>query len=239
MNFFTQQFQAPSREGTKKKNLPSKALWDVKASTATAVQPSFPSVKAFVRSAVLCVSGLVGPCKACRDICESCGKPRYRCTSADERLEASDDANKADEERVDTDDDEARLKSRREQTRAASKAEDSSPMLVSGDKNRMGRAPPERKSKDINSIKRVRAKRNTTKIEDGENEPDEDREVIEEQQLDEYRESPEPRYTPVESDPVQPQPSAFPTKTAKKTKPSKKIISQTVVYKEKEKVPKS
>ena len=58
-------------------------------------------------------------------------------------------------------------------------------------------------------------------------------------QLDEYRESPEPRYTPVESDPVQPQPSAFPTKTAKKTKPSKKIISQTVVYKEKEKVPKS
>lgn len=52
-------------------------------------------------------------------------------------------------------------------------------------------------------------------------------------ELDEHRESKEP--TPVEDLPAEPQPSAFPNKSTKKTKPSKKIISQTVVYKEKEK----
>ena len=38
-----------------------------------------------------------------------------------------------------------------------------------------------------------------------------------------------------EAIPAKPQPSAFAAKGTKKTKPSKKIISQTVVYKEKEK----
>lgn len=56
-------------------------------------------------------------------------------------------------------------------------------------------------------------------------------------ELDEHRESKDP--TPVEDLPAQPQPSAFPTKSTKRTKPSKKILSQTVVYKEKEKAPKS
>ena len=55
-------------------------------------------------------------------------------------------------------------------------------------------------------------------------------------ELDLHRESEDP--TPVQ-DPVQAQPSAFPTKAIKKSKPSKKILSQTVVYKEKEKAPKS
>lgn len=55
-------------------------------------------------------------------------------------------------------------------------------------------------------------------------------------ELDLHRESKDP--TPVQ-DPVQPQPSAFPTKATKKSKPSKKILSQTVVYKEKEKAPES
>ena len=55
-------------------------------------------------------------------------------------------------------------------------------------------------------------------------------------ELDLHSESEDP--TPVQ-DPVQPQPSAFPTKATKKSKPSKKILSQTVVYKEKEKAPKS
>ena len=39
--------------------------------------------------------------------------------------------------------------------------------------------------------------------------------------------------------PAKPQPSTFAAKGTKKTKPSKKIISQTVVYKEKEKPPMS
>ena len=45
--------------------------------------------------------------------------------------------------------------------------------------------------------------------------------------------------TPEDSAPAQPEPSAFATKATKKMKPSKKVISQTVVYKEKEKAPKS
>ncbi len=59
-------------------------------------------------------------------------------------------------------------------------------------------------------------------------------------QRDKHRESTEPAQ--VEEDiPVDPQPqlSSIPLKSTKKTKPSKKIISQTVVYKEKEKTPKS
>lgn len=59
-------------------------------------------------------------------------------------------------------------------------------------------------------------------------------------QFDTHRDSTEPAQ--LEDVPVEPQPqlSAFPIKsTTKKTKPSKKIISQTVVYKEKEKTPKS
>lgn len=57
-------------------------------------------------------------------------------------------------------------------------------------------------------------------------------------ELDLHRESKDP--TPVE-EPVQSQPSAFPipTKATKKSKPSKKILSQTIVYKEKEIAPKS
>lgn len=55
--------------------------------------------------------------------------------------------------------------------------------------------------------------------------------------LEEHRESKNP--TPEKELPAQPQPSVFPTKATKKTKPSKKILSQTVVYKEKEKAPKS
>lgn len=58
-------------------------------------------------------------------------------------------------------------------------------------------------------------------------------------QLDAHRESTDP--TPVEDATVQPQPqlSLLPIKSTKKIKPSKKIISQTVVYKDKEKTPKS
>ena len=43
----------------------------------------------------------------------------------------------------------------------------------------------------------------------------------------------------MEDNPPNQKPSAFPTKSIKKSKPSKKVISQTVVYKEKEKPPKA
>ena len=56
-------------------------------------------------------------------------------------------------------------------------------------------------------------------------------------ELEEHRESKDP--TPEKELRAQPQPSTFPTKATKKTKPSRKILSQTVVYKEKEKAPKS
>ena len=56
-------------------------------------------------------------------------------------------------------------------------------------------------------------------------------------EFDEHRDSKDA--TPVEELPAQPQLSAFPTKSNKKTKPSKQILSQTVVYREKEKAPRS
>ena len=54
-------------------------------------------------------------------------------------------------------------------------------------------------------------------------------------QLETHRESAET--IPLEDLQSRPKPSAFPTKSIKKSKPSKMVISQTVVYKEKEKPP--
>ena len=54
-------------------------------------------------------------------------------------------------------------------------------------------------------------------------------------QLETHRQSAET--IPLEDLQSRPKPSAFPTKSIKKSKPSKIVISQTVVYKEKEKPP--
>jgi len=259
MNFFSQQFQAPYPRRDQENGATKQSPDGCKGINCYRCSAFIPECEGVCSKCGTLCQRPGGPCKACRDICETCGKPKYRCTSASARLEASDAEKEGDS--VDTEDDETRPASR-EQTRAASELEDAnSPVPVSQNeaqregsllmtggeiradkgvkksKERRHRPPPERKSKDPNSIKRVRGKRPATKNVDEQNEPIVD--AIEEQQieLDEHRESKDS--TPVKELPAQPQPSAFPTKATKKTKPSKKILSQTVVYKEKEKAPKS
>ncbi|XP_078343229.1 uncharacterized protein LOC144628969 isoform X2 [Oculina patagonica] len=263
MNFFTQQFQVPSPRKNQENGANKQSPDGCKGINCYRCSAFIPECGGVCSKCGTLCQRPGGPCKACRDICESCGKPRYKCTSADERLEASDDDKDGDEEHVDTDDDEARMASR-EETTSASKGDfnshvpvsavktdrEGSLLMIDGEPNnadqgsvrknkeRKIRAPPERKSKDVNSIKRVRAKRNTSRNinEQGESVEDKD-DVIE---LDKHREPIEPAQ--VEEDiPVEPQSqlSSIPLKSTKKTKPSKKIISQIVVYKEKEKTPKS
>lgn len=190
-----------------------------------------------------------GPCNACRDVCESCGKPKYRCSSVGENPEESED----DKEIEDLDDSNAEdngavieLTEGTEQEREESLVKESGEILesvqnVQRKKERKSRAPHDKKKKDLNNIKRVRVRtkrEDTARNEEGEHELD----VNSMEDTRQQTEEPVLHVSFDEEEPIQPSilaPSAFPLKSTRTTKPSKRVISQTVVYKEKRKAPKA
>lgn len=98
-----------------------------------------------------------------------------------------------------------------------------------------------KRKKDLNNIKRVRVRtkrEDTARNEEGEHELD----VNSMEDTRQQTEEPVLHVSFDEEQPIQPSilaPSAFPLKSTRTTKPSKRVISQTVVYKEKRKAPKA
>ncbi|XP_022805080.1 DNA ligase 1-like [Stylophora pistillata] len=262
MNFFKQQFQATNTRREHEKDTSQESPVGCKGMNCYRCSSFIPECEGVCSLCGTLCQRPGGPCKACRDICERCGKPRYRCTSPDERLGTSDEERGENEEHFDTEADETGPGTPEQRT-SPFRGHVNSPVSASAEeltrersliaeevnnsdkryrksKERKIRAPPERKSKDPNSVKRVRKKRYRT-VDEEDNGQLEEKEVVEEEEHgDDHPQSTEP--TQVNSGevvPVQLQPSAFAAKGTKKTKPSKKVISQTIVYKETKRPPMS
>lgn len=106
-------------------------------------------------------------------------------------------------------------------------------------KERKSRGPPtERKKKALNNVKRVRTKRNQMFLQvDEENDLEKEIETEMDEEPEAQEEEDPELSEPLakENVPSKPEPSVYSSNSIRKAKPSKKVISRTVVYKEREK----
>ncbi|CAH3016959.1 unnamed protein product [Porites evermanni] len=253
--YFTQQFQAPRSRESHGRNTTEEGPLRCRGIDCYRCGAHISECQGLCAKCGTMCQRPGGPCSACRDICENCNKPRYKCTSACRRLKITEDIEVEEEDGnvgsdvslpsfiensrpEDSSAEKDELYLRRSQSEHAEEISitDQVWRLL---KERKNRGPPtERKKKDLNNVKRVRAKINQMSLNvDEENNLEKEIETEMDEEPEAEEEKDPELFEPLakEDVPSKPEPSAYSSSSIRKAKPSKKVISRTVVYKERDK----